>query len=118
MNKLGLYLNDLNAFDGSSEMIVTEMQYLNVLQKAVEKQHAWTLKLKETKQDLNKYSNKSKSLLYSMLPKHVARQIENGVKPNSIYDVNVYIFKVFFFKEFFNKGFQSSYNYVFVYNGL
>lgn len=36
MSKFGLYLNDLNKFDGSAEMLVTEMQHQAQLQKAYE----------------------------------------------------------------------------------
>lgn len=92
MSKLGLYLNDLNVFDGSSEMIITEMQYLAVLQKAIDKQQAWTEKLNETRQDLKKWSAKSRGLLHSMLPKHVVRKIEAGVKPNTIIDVKKFFY--------------------------
>jgi hypothetical protein len=70
-------------------MIITEMQYLSVLEKAINKQHAWTAKLKETRHDLKKYSEKSRNLLNSMLPKHVVKKIESGVKPNAIVDVNI-----------------------------
>ena len=33
---VGLYLNDLNKFDGSAEMLVTELQHHAQLQKAFE----------------------------------------------------------------------------------
>jgi hypothetical protein len=36
MQKVGLYLNDLNKFDGSAEWLVTEMQNNSKLQKAFE----------------------------------------------------------------------------------
>ena len=97
INNLGLYLNDLNAFDGSCQMIITEMQYLAVLEKAINKQLAWTVKLKETRNDLKKYSEKTRTLLNSMLPKHVVKKIESGVKPNTIVDVKInFNFKLIF----------------------
>jgi hypothetical protein len=37
MCELGLFLNDLNSFDGTCEMLVTELQHNNQLQKAIEK---------------------------------------------------------------------------------
>jgi len=36
MQNVGLYLNDLNKFDGSAEWLVTEMQNNSKLQKAFE----------------------------------------------------------------------------------
>jgi hypothetical protein len=36
MQRVGLYLNDLNKFDGSAEWLVTEMQNNSKLQKAFE----------------------------------------------------------------------------------
>lgn len=36
MSKVGLYLNDLNKFDGSAEILVTELQHNSQLQKAFE----------------------------------------------------------------------------------
>jgi hypothetical protein len=36
MHQVGLYLNDLNKFDGSAEMLVTELQHHDQLQKAFE----------------------------------------------------------------------------------
>jgi hypothetical protein len=120
MKKLGLYINDLSNFDGTSEMIVTEMQHLSVLQAAIDKQHAWTSKLKETKRDLNKWRAKSKGLLYSMLPRHVAKKIESGVKPNTICDVNIEVFYFFYELNHFlpHPDIQPSDNYVYKYNGF
>ena len=34
LHDIGLYLNDLNKFDGSAEMLVTELQHNDQLQKA------------------------------------------------------------------------------------
>jgi hypothetical protein len=34
LHEIGLYLNDLNKFDGSAEMLVTELQHGDQLQKA------------------------------------------------------------------------------------
>ena len=34
MHKIGLYLNDLNRYDGSGEMLVTELQHNKHLQSA------------------------------------------------------------------------------------
>lgn len=36
LSEVGLYLTDLNRFDGSAEMLVTEMQHNSQLQKAFE----------------------------------------------------------------------------------
>ncbi|RNA21511.1 soluble guanylate cyclase 88E-like isoform X1 [Brachionus plicatilis] len=84
MSKFGLYLNDLNKFDGSAEMLVTEMQHEAQLQKAYETQQSWTASLEETRLQLNQWKKKGKKLLYSMLPARIAQLIESGVKPNSI----------------------------------
>ena len=34
LKDIGLYLNDLNKFDGSAEMLVTDLQHSDKLQKA------------------------------------------------------------------------------------
>ena len=39
MQQVGLYLNDLNKFDGSAEMLVTELQHHSQLQKAFNAVH-------------------------------------------------------------------------------
>ena len=96
MANVGLYLNDLNRFDGSGEMLVIEEQHNQQLQKAfvavnnlnlnhvlnptlidlILKQQAWTEKLEKTRTELKQWKKKSKKLLYSLLPARIALQIE------------------------------------------
>lgn len=84
LNSVGLYLNDLNKFDGSGEMLVVEEQHNRQLQKAFQTQHAWTEKLEKNRTELKTWKKRSRKLLYSLLPARIAIQIENGVQPNTI----------------------------------
>jgi hypothetical protein len=126
LHEIGLYLNDLNKFDGSAEMLVTELQHGDQLQKAFDavnsylnnkfwqfikmclicsqKQRSLFEQLASHRVELNAWKRKGKKLLYSMLPAKIARQIENGVEPNTICEVqtdNFYLFEVIFYSFFF-----------------
>jgi guanylate cyclase len=111
LQEIGLYLNDLNKFDGSAEILVTELQHSDQLTVALnavnsnfivlkfisfwmftiifyKKQRAFFEKLQEARFELNAWKKKGKNLLYSMLPAKIAKQIENGAQPNTICEVN------------------------------
>ena len=46
MLSVGLFLHDLNFYDGSSEILIAGMQHARTLQAAIDKQQAWVAKLK------------------------------------------------------------------------
>ncbi|CAF3352420.1 unnamed protein product [Rotaria sp. Silwood1] len=84
MLAVGLYLHDLNYYDGSSEILIAGMQHARTLQAAIDKQHAWITKLQSSKLELQEWRRKGKRLLYSMMPRHVAHMLQDGVLANSI----------------------------------
>ncbi|CAF1037064.1 unnamed protein product [Adineta steineri] len=84
MMNIGLTLHDLNFYDGSSEILIAGMQHARQLQAAIDKQHAWISKLQETKVELQEWRRKGKRLLYSMMPRHIAQMLQQGIVANSI----------------------------------
>ena len=51
-------------------------------------QHAWVTNLQHSKNELQEYRKKGKRLLYSMMPRHIAQMLQQGVLPNSICEVS------------------------------
>ncbi|CAF4649486.1 unnamed protein product, partial [Rotaria sp. Silwood2] len=84
MMNIGLTLHDLNFYDGSSEILIAGMQHARQLQAAIDKQHAWISQLQATKVELQEWRRKGKRLLYSMMPRHIAQMLQQGVVANSI----------------------------------
>ncbi|CAF0856616.1 unnamed protein product [Rotaria sordida] len=84
MLSVGLVLHDLHFYDGSSEILIAGMQHARTLQAAIDKQHAWITKLQSSKLELQEWRRKSKRLLYSIMPRHVAHMLQDGVVANSI----------------------------------
>ena len=87
MLSVGLFLHDLNFYDGSSEILIAGMQHARTLQAAIDKQHAWITKLQCSKLELQEWRRKGKRLLYSMMPRHIAQLLQEGVLANSICEV-------------------------------
>jgi guanylate cyclase, other len=88
MLSVGLFLHDLNFYDGSSEILIAGMQHARTLQAAIDKQHAWITKLQTSKLELQEWRRKGKRLLYSMMPRHIAQMLQEGVLANSICEVS------------------------------
>ncbi|CAF0824330.1 unnamed protein product [Adineta ricciae] len=84
MVSIGLYLSDLNFYDGSSEILISGIQHARQLQAAIDKQHAWITKLQHSRNELREYREKGKCLLYSLMPRHIAKMLQQGVLANSI----------------------------------
>ncbi|CAF0806920.1 unnamed protein product [Adineta steineri] len=84
MLSVGLFLHDLNFYDGSSEILIAGMQHARSLQAAIDKQHAWITKLQSSKLELQEWRSKGRRLLYSMMPRHIAQMLQEGVLANSI----------------------------------
>jgi guanylate cyclase len=87
MLSVGLYLHDLNFYDGSSEILIAGMQHARTLQAAIDKQHAWITKLQHSKLELQEWRRKGRRLLYSIMPRHIAQMLQEGVLANSICEV-------------------------------
>ncbi|CAF0908758.1 unnamed protein product, partial [Didymodactylos carnosus] len=84
MVSIGLSLHDLNFYDGSSEILISGMQHARHLQAAIDKQHAWITKLQHSRVELQEWRRKGKRLLYSMIPRHIAQMLQEGVIANTI----------------------------------
>lgn len=91
MLSVGLCLHDLNFYDGSSEILIAGMQHARTLQAAIDKQHAWINKLQKSKLELQEWRRKGKRLLYSMMPRHIAKLLQQGVLANSICEVKNFL---------------------------
>jgi guanylate cyclase len=89
MLSVGLFLHDLNFYDGSSEILIAGMQHARSLQAAIDKQHAWITKLQSSKLELQEWKRKGRRLLYSIMPRHIAQMLQEGVLANSICEVKV-----------------------------
>lgn len=88
MLSVGLFLHDLNFYDGSSEILIAGMQHARTLQAAIDKQQAWITKLQGSKHELQEYRRKGRRLLYNMMPRHIAQMLQEGVLANSICEVS------------------------------
>ena len=123
MLNIGLTLHDLNFYDGSSEILIAGMQHAKQLQTAIDKvcfffdwlerdktkwtdyfvfihrlkQHEWISRLQATQIELKEWRRKGKRLLYSMMPRHIAYMLQEGVLPNSICEVSYWRAFSFFF---------------------
>ncbi|UJR23271.1 hypothetical protein I4U23_026289 [Adineta vaga] len=84
MLSVGLFLHDINFYDGSSEILIAGMQHARTLQAAIDKQQAWITKLQGSKHELNEWRRKGKRLLYNIMPRHIAQMLQEGVLANSI----------------------------------
>ncbi|CAF0724480.1 unnamed protein product [Didymodactylos carnosus] len=91
MLALGLCLNDLNFYDGSSEILVSGMHHDRQIQLAIDKQHSWITQLQHSKHELQGWRRESRRLLYSVMPRHIAQMLEQGVLANSICESHVLI---------------------------
>jgi hypothetical protein len=87
MLSVGLFLHDLNFYDGSSEILIAGMQHARTLQAAIDKQQAWITRLQGSKHELQEWRRKGKRLLYNMMPRHIAQMLQEGVLANSICEV-------------------------------
>ncbi|CAF1174863.1 unnamed protein product [Adineta ricciae] len=84
MLSVGLFLHDINFYDGSSEILIAGMQHARTLQAAIDKQQAWITKLQGSKHELMEWRRKGKRLLYNIMPRHIAQMLQEGVLANSI----------------------------------
>ena len=87
MLSVGLFLHDINFYDGSSEILIAGMQHARTLQAAIDKQQAWITKLQGSKHELMEWRRKGKRLLYNIMPRHIAQMLQEGVLANSICEV-------------------------------
>ncbi|XP_041365929.1 soluble guanylate cyclase 88E-like [Gigantopelta aegis] len=81
LEQCGLYMNDLNMFDNSRDMVLAGSQHASKLEYLVEQQMETSKKIGENLQQLDQWRQKSNDLLYSMIPKSIAVRLIRGEDP-------------------------------------
>ncbi|XP_060571513.1 soluble guanylate cyclase gcy-33-like [Ruditapes philippinarum] len=87
LQQAGLYINDLNLFDMSRDMVMAGWQHASQLERSIEEQREKTEKITENMSTLETLMTKSDSLLYSMIPKSVAGKLKSGEDPVSTCEI-------------------------------
>ncbi|XP_050536349.1 soluble guanylate cyclase 89Db-like [Daktulosphaira vitifoliae] len=78
LQAMSLYLNDLNLHGLSRELVLAGWQHCSRLELMFERAEQWSQDLEDNYEQLDRWKRKGDSLLYSMLPKSVADQLQNG----------------------------------------
>ncbi|XP_069132161.1 soluble guanylate cyclase 88E-like isoform X2 [Argopecten irradians] len=81
LEKMGLYISDLNLFDNSRQMVMTGWQHSSVLEDSIEQQVKQSGKISKTMRELDQWQQNSTMLLYNMIPETVAKDLKRGVDP-------------------------------------
>ncbi|XP_013413325.1 soluble guanylate cyclase 88E [Lingula anatina] len=81
MQGLGLFINDLNMFDSSRDMVIAGAQHASKIEMALERQVEEVEHITDNMKKLDEWKQKSESLLYSMIPKSIAVRLKNGEDP-------------------------------------
>ncbi|XP_021357173.1 soluble guanylate cyclase 88E-like isoform X2 [Mizuhopecten yessoensis] len=81
LEKMGLYISDLNMYDNSRQMVMTGWQHSSVLEYSIEQQVKQSDKISGTMQKLDEWQQKSNMLLYNMIPESIAQDLKAGVDP-------------------------------------
>ncbi|ESO97685.1 hypothetical protein LOTGIDRAFT_104058 [Lottia gigantea] len=81
MQKMGLYINDLNMFDNSREMVLKGWHNASQLEHRVDQQVAASKKIEENLKQQEQWRRKGDLLLYSMMPITIAKRLKNGEDP-------------------------------------
>lgn len=77
----GLYLNDLSMTDNSRDMILVGHQHAPNMELALDKIAQKVNETKIVQRKAEEYQQASRDLLYSVIPKTIGRQLENGENP-------------------------------------
>jgi len=75
---MSLFMNDLNLHGLSRELVLAGWQHCSRLELMFERAEQWSQDLEDNYEQLDKWKRKGDYLLYSMLPKIVADQLQNG----------------------------------------
>ncbi|XP_033752088.1 soluble guanylate cyclase 88E-like [Pecten maximus] len=81
LEKMGLYISDLNMYDNSRQMVMTGWQHSSVLEYSIEQQVKQSEKISETMRELDDWQHNSNMLLYNMIPETIAKDLKEGVDP-------------------------------------
>ncbi|XP_050436148.1 soluble guanylate cyclase 89Da-like [Adelges cooleyi] len=78
LQAMGLFMNDLNLHGLSRELVLAGWQHCSRLELMFERAEQWSQDLEDNYDQLDRWKRKGDYLLYSMLPKIVADQLQNG----------------------------------------
>ncbi|KAK6189728.1 hypothetical protein SNE40_001727 [Patella caerulea] len=81
MQKTGLFMNDLNMYDSSREMVLYGWHNASQLEHRVDQQVEASRQIAENLQKLDQWRRKGDTLLYSMMPRSIAIRLKNGEDP-------------------------------------
>ncbi|KAK7491501.1 hypothetical protein BaRGS_00017330 [Batillaria attramentaria] len=105
LEEQGLYLNDLNMYDSSREMVNAGWQHASILEMHMDKK---SQQIVENMKALDKARTESNKLLYSMLPETIADSLRDGQNPLNTcqtFDAVTILFSYLVgFQEICNKG--------------
>ncbi|XP_025415805.1 soluble guanylate cyclase 89Db-like [Sipha flava] len=90
LQAMGLYMNDLNFHGLSRELLLSGWQHCSKLELMCERAEQLSLDLEDNYQKLEKWKKRGDDLLYSMLPKSVADQLQSEqskLKPYKAFDM-------------------------------
>lgn len=79
LQAVGLFINDLNTFDMSRDMVMAGWQHASQLERSIEQQKVKGEKISEYMTQIEEWKKRSDELLYSMIPKSVAERLKSGV---------------------------------------
>ncbi|XP_001943213.1 soluble guanylate cyclase 89Db [Acyrthosiphon pisum] len=77
LQAMSLFMNDLNLHGLSRELVLAGWQHCSRLELMFERAEQWSQDLEDNYEQLDKWKRKGDSLLYSMLPRSVADQLQN-----------------------------------------
>ncbi|XP_067655765.1 soluble guanylate cyclase 89Db-like [Haliotis asinina] len=81
METTGLFVNDLNMFDNSQDMVLAGWHHASQLEYLVDRQMETSNKIAQNLQKLDEWRQKSNALLYSMMPESIAVRLKHGEDP-------------------------------------
>ncbi|XP_025087604.1 soluble guanylate cyclase 88E-like isoform X3 [Pomacea canaliculata] len=81
LQDLGMFINDLNLYDSSREMVIAGWQHASQLEYLMEQQVEKSNKIRKNLKALDKARTESNKLLYSMLPETIAVRLKHGEDP-------------------------------------
>ncbi|XP_070199522.1 soluble guanylate cyclase 89Db-like [Littorina saxatilis] len=81
LQQQGIYLNDLNMYDNSRDLVLQGHNHAPLLESLMEQQVAISNKIRENLKALDKERTEGNTLLYSMLPETIAVRLKQGENP-------------------------------------
>ncbi|KAL3312144.1 Soluble guanylate cyclase gcy-31 [Cichlidogyrus casuarinus] len=91
LHAIGLYLNDLNLYDSSREMVMVGNQESDELKKSFEIQLKKSQEMEESLKALDKMRKEADTLLYSCIPKSIGKSLRAGASASDTIKVSDYL---------------------------